>query len=325
VATYIELVNKAIRQAGVELDPLSAPDFANPPDPMQARFKEWVSDAWFDEQLSRKDWEFTKETAFTTIRPRIKIVNGLRTAPDPIDPILNPPVSSPPPVDSVFEGDTSGVSVTVKGVTLLSGSWAAGTAEAWLDLDDLSATTYVFGETFDELDPEPTNVDVFQLKWYGTYDLIADTASSYEINKSSFYIQNRQNESDRRRLRWVDYEEFQQLANTNTGFFGDPIAVTETPDGTFDFYPRPIREYRLWFTYTRVPQQLVDETDEPEMPPEYHELIVYRTLMYYADYDEKPQVFSRAERRYDLYKNRLNVNKLPDLQWGANRYEITQF
>jgi hypothetical protein len=311
MATYIELVNKTIRNAGVELDELTSGNFASPSDPMYVRFKEWVADAWFDEQLSRKDWEFTQKIGQMDIRPRILIKDGDR--------------ATAPPVDSVFEGDTSSLEITVKAVTLLSGSWSAGTAEAILDLDTLTSNNYVFGETFDESDPTPANVDVFKIKWYGTYDLITDTTDSYEVNKSSFYILDPETGADRRRLRWVSYEEFQNLANQHVGYFGVPVAITETPDGTYDLYPRPNKQYRITYTYTTVPQLLDDETDEPVAPVEYHDVIVWRALMNYADYDEKPQVFARAERRYNLYKNRLNVNKLPELKWGANRYDECQF
>ena len=311
MATYIELVNKTLRQAGVELDELDVADFATPPDPMYVRFKEWVKDAWFDEQLSRKDWEFSQKIGQMDIRPRILVVDGDR--------------SVAPPVDSVFEGDTSLLSLTVKDVTLLSGTWLAGTAEAILDLDDLESNSYVFGETFDETDPTPANVDVFKIKWYGTYDLITDTATSFEVNKSSFYVLDPETGADRRRLNWVSYEQFQQLANQHVGYFGAPVAITETPDGTYDFYPRPSKQYRITYTFTTVPQELTDDDDVPISPVEYHDIIVWRALTYYADYADKPQVKARAEGRWQLYKNRLDVNKLPELKWGANRYENTQF
>jgi hypothetical protein len=42
MATFLELVNKTIRSAGVELDELLVGDFASPSDPLQAKFKEWV-------------------------------------------------------------------------------------------------------------------------------------------------------------------------------------------------------------------------------------------------------------------------------------------
>lgn len=312
MATFIELVNKTIRQAGVELDEIASVDFATPPDPMYTRFKEWVKDAWFDEQLSRKDWEFAQKQHAVDIRPRILVTDGDRP--------------TAPPVDSEYEGDTSGLTLTVKAVTLLSGAWASGTAEAILDLDTLTSDNYRFGEIYDEVNPDPLNVDVFRLKWYGTYDLVGDTAGSYEINKSSFYLIDPDRPTERIRLRWSSFEEFQQLTtNEIVGVFGVPTNVTETPDGRFDFYPRPNKQFRIVFTYTTTPQELDAEGDIPICPVEYHDIIVYRALTYYADYADKPQVKARAEGRWQLYKNRMDVNKLPELKWSGNRYEDCQF
>lgn len=311
MATYIELVNKTIRAAGVELDELLVGDFASPSDPLQAKFKEWVADAWFEEQLSRKDWEFTQKRGQMEINPRILVRNGDR--------------ATAPPVASIFEGDTSGLEITVKAVTLLSGAWASGTAEAIIDLEPLSSNHFIPGELFDEVDPTPANVDVFKATWEAYYDLVTDTSGSYEVSKSSFYIVNPETGADRNRLKWISFEEYQNIANQGTGYFGTPTYIAETPDGHYTFFPRPNKRYRLTFTYTTIPQTLVNDDDEPACPVEYHDVIVYRALMNYADFDEKPQVFARAERRYNLYKNRLNVNKLPELKWGANRYDECQF
>jgi hypothetical protein len=311
MATFIELVNKTIRAAGVELDELLVGDFASPSDPLQAKFKEWVADAWFEEQLSRKDWEFTQKLGQTDINPRVLIVDG-----------DHPHTTI---VGATFEGDTSGFELTVKAVDILSGSFNAGNAQAILDLEPLTSNNFIPGELFDEVDPDPLNVNVFKVRWEAYYDLVTDTTGSYEVSKSSFYIVDPETGADRNRLKWISFEEYQNIANQGTGYFGTPTYIAETPDGHYTFFPRPNKRYRLTFTYTTIPQTLVDDDDEPACPVEYHDVIVYRALMNYADYDEKPQVFARAERRYNLYKNRLNVNKLPELKWGANRYEECQF
>lgn len=308
---YLQLVNRTIFEAGVELDELTSGNFASPSDPMYRRFKNYVRDAWFELQMSRNEWEFKVKQAMVEIRPRVLVTNGNRTL--------------APPVDSVYEGDTSENLFTVKAVTLLSGAWAAGTAQAYLDLDDLSANQWTFGETFDEVDPDPANVNVFKLKWYGQYDLVEDITDAFEINKSSFYIQNVDG-TNRRRLQWVSWETFQQMANASgSGFFGEPTFITETQEGKWDVFPRPAIQQRIWFDYTAVPQELSAATDTPLLPTEYHEIIIWQALMNYGDYDEKPQVFQRAERRMKRYQNVLEFNKLPTLSFGVNIYDATSF
>ena len=308
---FLQLTNRTILEAGVELDPLTTGTFASPSDPMYTRFKNYVRDAWYEIQMSRNEWEFKTKTQMSLIRPRVKVILGDRP--------------TAPPVDSVFEGDTTEKNITVKAVQLIEGSWSAGTAAAYLDLDDVDTAGWVFGETFDEVDPTPANVNVFQLKWFGQYNFVADTAGTFEINKASFYIQNVDG-SDRRRLNFVSWENFQQLANTSgTASFGEPMFVTETQDGEWDFFPRPQKQYRIWYDYVTSPQELTDDDDEPTVPTEYHDAIVWRALMNYADYDEKPQVFARAERRYKFYQNTLETNKIPTITFGFNPYDTTQF
>lgn len=58
-STYLELVNKAIVESGVDLDQLTAGTFASPPDPYHVKFKNWVNDAWKEIQLERP-WMFTQ-------------------------------------------------------------------------------------------------------------------------------------------------------------------------------------------------------------------------------------------------------------------------
>jgi len=323
---FLQLCNRTISEAGVELDPLTVGNFASPSDPFYNRIKQYVRDAWFEIQMSRSEWEFKTRQAKTSIRPRITVINGNRSIPDPLDP-LNPLANlpAPPPADSIYEGDTTTKQFTVKAVTTLEGSWAAGTARAYLDLDNIDSAGWVFGEVFDEVDPDPLNVNVFQTKWYGQYDLIVDTPGSFEINKGSFYLQDTDG-SDRRRLQWVSWETFQQLANVGGSvFFGEPTFVTETSEGKWDFFPRPAKQYTIWFEYVTTPQELTNDDDVPTIPTEYHEAIVWRALMNYADYDEKPQVFARAERRYGFYRSNLETNKLPTLSWGLSPYDTTQF
>lgn len=308
---YLELVNRTIFESGIELDELTSVNFSSTSlDKMYRRFKNFVNDGYKDIQQSRNEWEWKTATATTTIRPRIRVVDGDRP--------------TAPPTGSTFEGDTYGRTITVNTVTTLSGAWASGTANAIIDLDDLTFSDFVFGEVYDEVSPTPANTDVFSIKWWGEYDLLAGIGSGAELNKGSVYIQY-VDSSERRRLSFVSWEEFQNLANNSTNVVGEPIAFTETASGLFDFYPRPQKEFRVFFDYATPIQTLTDFDDIPDLPVEYHEAILWKALMYYADFDEKPQVFARAERRYMTLANVLEFNKLPTIQWGPNAYDATEF
>lgn len=309
--TFLELVNRAIFESGVELDELTALNFASPPDKMQKRFKFFVQDAYKDIQQSRDEWEWRTATLTTTIRPRIKVINGDRP--------------TAPPVDSIFEGDLYNQQITVKGVTLLSGAWATGDAEAILDLDEISTQGFVFvNEVYDEVDPTPANVNVFSIKWWGEFNLQGSLGTGAEIQKNSFYIQPIDS-STRRRLQFVSWEDFQAMSNNQGNLAGEPVAFTETAQGWFDFYPRPSKQYQLWFDYSKPFQPLTGDDDVPDLPTAYHEAILWKAVMYYADFDRQPDVFARAERRYKTLQNVFEFQKLPTLTWSPNVYDSTQF
>lgn len=317
MATYLELVNSAIIESGIDLDELTAGNFASTTDPMAKRMKRWVNQALKEIELERNEWEYKTKQAQTVIYPRWLVTDGNR--------------SSAPPANSEFEGDDTDCTFTVVSTTLLDGAWASGTATALIDYLELSNTP-AFNELFDEVTPTPANLNVFRLKWFGRYNLDSVEADIQQINKSSFSIQSANGLSDttlntgsadNQPLQFIPWDQF-NLAMENEAQFGRPYVITETPDGWYDFFPRPDSPYILTFNYQASPQTLVNDDDAvTDMPALYQDAIVWRAVMYYADYDRKPDLFARAERRYEYYKNRAERNLMPTPTFGFNRYDAS--
>jgi hypothetical protein len=316
VATYLELTNSAILESGVEMDELTSVNFATTTDPLAKRFKRWVGQALKEIELERNEWEYKVKQAQTVIYPRFLVIDGDR--------------SVAPPADSVFEADDTGSSFTVVGTTLLSGAWGDADAVALIDYLDLNGGV-AWNDLWDETSPTPANLNVFRTKWFGRYDLTSTVADINEINKSSFSIQSASGladtalntgSSDSNLLQFVTWDVFNATME-NEQQFGRPFTITETPEGWFDFFPRPNAPYILTFNYVSDPSTLTDWDDTvTDMPPLYQDMIVWRTVMYYADYDRKPDMFARAYRRYQYYKNRAESNLMPTVTFGVNRYNM---
>jgi hypothetical protein len=317
VATYLELTNSAVIESGIEADELTSSNFATTSDPLLRRMKRWVSQAYKEITMERNEWTWKSKKAQIVIYPRFLVIDGNRAA--------------DPPVDSKFEGDDTGTTFTVVDSTILSGSWAGGDAVAYLDYLDLSGAVS-FNELFDETDPNPANLDVFRVKWFGRYDLESEVTDLLEPNFSSFYVQGASGltdttlntgDTDLQRLQYVPWD----LWNSQYEYqqdWGKPSCFTKTPDGEYDVYPRPNTPYILTFNYTAEPATLTDWDDTvDDLPPLYQDMIVWRAVMYYADYDRKPDMFARAERRYEYYKNRAEKNLMPTPSFGFNRYSTT--
>ena len=97
--TYLQLVNDAISEAKVSLDPLTSGNFASPPNhEMYSKFKTWVNRAYQYIVTDNDQWQFRKERAVVTIYPRLQLRLSGATPLSPGD---------------VIECDTSGVTFEI--------------------------------------------------------------------------------------------------------------------------------------------------------------------------------------------------------------------
>jgi hypothetical protein len=292
---YLALVNKAIQEAGVDLDDLTSSNFANPsPTKMYTRFKNWVADAWKDIVKDNTEWEFGKGTAVISIYPRILVSVGDRA-------------SGAPPVDSEFTSDSGGVSFSVVDSTLLSGTWEGGDAEAFLDIVDPTGGPWIMLEDYDETSPS-ASTGVFKYKYFGRYSLQDEVDDLEEANYQDFQLQDPETGASFGPLKFISWNDWQRSYETYHGEWGVPEFFTETPEGYLDFYPRPSKQYTLAFEYTKSTPELTDYDDEPTgLPERYHDAIVWLAIKYYADFDENSRLWSKADKRY--WRNILAMDR----------------
>lgn len=305
MSNYLQLVNKSIIFSGADLDEIAQADFTNRSDSMQRKFKTYVRDAWYELQMEINNWEFKSKQAQYIIRPRFLVQSGDGTG-------------SP---SGVMLGSETGASFEIVDVVLLDGLWATGTAVANVEYKDLDGQ-FKWNELYE---PAPGNVDdgTFLLKWWGNYDLNLEGLNVFEPITTTFYIQSTGGglfgsddstaTADNGPLVYVPWVDF--MAN---GFEADQVSrgrpqyITERPDGSYDFWPRPDLEYVLTFTYSSTPQELSAYDDEPEdLPIQYHDIIAWKAVMFWADFQERPSQFVRAERRYETLMNTLSKNQKP--------------
>lgn len=304
---YLELVNLAIQEAGVDLDDLTEVNFDNPvPTKMYPRFKNWVNKAWEDLQVDNNDWEFSAGTAVVTIMPKLLVSSGNR--------------ASDPPQDSEFVSDSGNVLITVDSVETLSGSWSLGTAEAFLSLSSLEGTEQaIFLERYSETTPSVASA-VFQLKYWGRYNLQTLVSDLEVADYESFIVQD-PDTGQNRKLTFIPWEHWQDTYESIQDSRGCPIYLTETPEGYIDFYPRPDRDYTLTFTYTKATNTLEDYSDVPTgLDERYHKVLAWAAVMSYADYDENQKLWVKAKRQYDKYIFSIDRDYGPKPSFGRSLY-----
>lgn len=110
----------------------------------------------------------------------------------------------------------------------------------------------------------------------------------------------------------VPWDSFIDQLDRYGGIPADPAYITKDSQGRWRLGPTPKERVTVTFDYVRRPQILTAYNDIPEhLDEEYQDLIMWRTLMFYAKFDEQPGLFNRAQKEYMDIKLRFEKNKRP--------------
>ena len=110
------------------------------------------------------------------------------------------------------------------------------------------------------------------------------------------------------KLPFLHWEIFRTRYDNATVPPSQPRIITKDSVGRFRFYPAPDVPYTILFDYVRNPQKLVAFGDVPKkLPEDLTDIIMWRALMYYGEYDEQPSVVARATRNYKDLLSRLEL------------------
>ena len=97
-----------------------------------------------------------------------------------------------------------------------------------------------------------------------------------------------------RELPIAHWQEFRRLYVRATHTAASPAQISVDPADTLFFGPTPDDIYRVTGSYWKSIQELAVDADEPEMPANYHMLIVYRALLKYAYNVVGQEILARA-------------------------------
>ena len=127
-----------------------------------------------------------------------------------------------------------------------------------------------------------------------------------------------QNYKDEQLMNYMDYTTFRNLymyGNMRTTYARPVVA---TIDGTkrLGLGSIPDQAYVIDGEYYVKPIELSAGTDSPALPTNFHMLVVYRAMYYYAGYESAPEVYQRAEFEFQRLMQRLNIDQLPTLVSG---------
>ena len=122
------------------------------------------------------------------------------------------------------------------------------------------------------------------------------------------------------RLIWQEWDWFKHLYEIGTQNNGYPAHVTSNPQDKLQLGPKPNGVYTVTGDYWRSPQIMADDSDPntatPEMPVQFHKLIVYEAMIHYGFQQVANEVLARAERFTSRLTRQLENNQFPKFKQG---------
>lgn len=115
-------------------------------------------------------------------------------------------------------------------------------------------------------------------------------------------------------INWDDFKQIFKIGSQNPSY---PTFVAFDPDNNIVLGAKPDGIYTVTGDYQRSPQILSADSDTPEMPSQYHDLIMLGALRRYAAYESAPEVYGEAQAQYSDLMKRLDANQLPEPRFAA--------
>ena len=120
-------------------------------------------------------------------------------------------------------------------------------------------------------------------------------------------------------LSWTVWDNFEYLYLTGSlqDQTSQPVHITVNPKDEIQLGIVPNDIYTLRGAYFKSPQILAANGDVPEMPTQYHNLIMYQAMEYYGLFESAPEIISRAQRGINRLMNQLKRNQETPFRVGG--------
>jgi hypothetical protein len=134
---------------------------------------------------------------------------------------------------------------------------------------------------------------------------------TFRCQKKSIGIQDEQ---------WLVEWEYYVFRNTyrfNLQVVGRPVVFAENPQGkAIMLGQKPDDVYLITGEYQKQAYSLVTNTDEPDIPDEYHMMIVYKAMVSYGMFESAAEVVQRGQAQYQNLLTQLEREQLQEVYLG---------
>lgn len=114
-----------------------------------------------------------------------------------------------------------------------------------------------------------------------------------------------------RDLQYLPWSYFKRMYRRGTQVSGPPAHVSVDDANRLVLGPKPDGIYVVSGEFQRSAQILAADADIPEMPTQFHMLIVYRAMMKYAGFESAPEVYDTGNAQATMMIRQLEANQKP--------------
>lgn len=298
---FLELVNFAIEESGLELDLLDEDTWDSyvAGRRVYPRLKRYVRQSWKNIQMSRNQWEFGSAKVTQIVFPRFVVTD------------FTGGMGMPAPGE-IYVGEDSEFVLTVLRVI-------TNDLDDSLTIEFSSTGEYRiprYGEVFNRDDAGAS----FVFSGRGSYNFGLDVPQLAEIQWSTFTITG-DNTAPMPAV-YIPYDTWMyEVYDFASGSRTAPYFVSQDYKGEVVFLHQTYQPFHVSFIYAVQPQILEEWDDVPRgMPEAYHEWIAWESVKRIATYDKNPQLYAHAERNAQFFRNRAESNLMPHLSWGSSAF-----
>jgi len=115
-------------------------------------------------------------------------------------------------------------------------------------------------------------------------------------------------------LPWSNFRAIYKIGTQNNG---QPVNFTIDPQNQLVLGPKPDAIYTISGEYQMSAQILAADGDTPEVPSDYHDLIVWYALEKYGRFSAAPEALAQAQRESSRLMRQLEANQLPSIALGG--------
>ena len=174
----------------------------------------------------------------------------------------------------------------------------------WLFMqDDFSFETEASKREYSVSDTGVTDLEKWKIDDYGSFRVYL--TSSGITNEQYMYP-----------LFWDAYRQMYLYGATRTAE-GLPSYFAVQPNKGLNFYLVPDNIYTISGEYFKTPAEMTIDADIPIIPSQFHMIIVWRALMFYAGFDAANEKYAMGKSEYNKLLMRLEIDQLPQMTFGA--------